>query len=141
MVLQQGAPAHNAIREQMLTCTSAGISELLDYSGPHTWGTTHGNTILRHCLPPQEAPGRSQETPKRAQEASWRPHEAKKEAPRGPLEAPRGKKRGPKRPPKGPQDCLRESSHDIQTNIQDASNPQPMHGGGMGRTPLVRRPL
>ena len=37
-----------------------------------------------------------------------------------------------KLPPRGP----REASQDIQTNIQEASNPQPRHGGGMGRRPL-----
>ena len=51
----------------------------------------------------------------------------------GPKEAPRGPKtvrEAPKLLPRGP----RGASHDIPTNIQEAYDPQPRHGGQMGKT-------
>ena len=69
-----------------------------------------------------------------------RPQEAPKKPKRGPQEA---QKRPPKRPKRGPQDAAKllprgppETYHEIPTNTHEPSDPQPKHGGGMGRMPF-----
>ena len=82
------------------------------------------SSLQRPCKDPggPKRPPRSPENPPRSpQEAQQRP----KEAPRRPHEA-----------SKLPPTCPREASHDIPTNIQEAHNPQPRHGGGTCRRQL-----
>ena len=76
----------------------------------------------------QESPRR----PKRPQEDPKRLPICPKRLPGSPKEAPRC----PTTASKMPQNCPREASHEIPTNIQETSDPQPRHGGGMGRRPL-----
>ena len=96
------------------------------------WAPRGGTRTDNSSLPLQEAPRRPQEAPKRAQEAPWTPHEGPKRLKRGLKRHPNGPQGASKLPPRG----HREASHNIQTNIQEASNPQPRHGGGMGQRPL-----
>ena len=65
------------------------------------------------------------------------------DAPRAFQEAPKRPERGPKRPQNGPHEASklpprgpREAYHEIPTSTQEASDPQPRHGGGRGRRPV-----
>ena len=68
----------------------------------------------------------------RPQEAPRRPQEAQERPPRGPNRLQNGPQDAAKLLPRG----LRESHHEIPTNTQEPSGPQPRHGGGTGRKPL-----
>ena len=72
---------------------------------------------------PQEIPGSPQEVPRRLQEAPKRPQKDPKRPQNGPQEASKLLPRGP-----------REAYHEIPTKTPDASDVQPRHGGGIGRT-------
>ena len=72
---------------------------------------------------PQEVPGSPQEVPRRLQEAPKRPQKDPKRPQNGPQEASKLLPRGP-----------REAYHEIPTKTPDASDVQPRHGGGIGRT-------
>jgi len=74
---------------------------------------------------PKRPPRRPQEGGPESQEDS----RDRQQAPKKPKRSPR---RGPKQAPRGSPEASRETS----TGIQDVSDPQPRHGGGLARRPL-----
>ena len=138
-----------------------------DPRSPDDRSTTAQEAPRRAPGRPKRAPRRPKRRPRGPKSAPRRPQENPKtgtnnskielSAPRGPQEAPRGPqeaRRGPKttqEAPKRPQEALKrppgglktasqkppKAYREIPTNTQEASDPQPRHGGGTGRRPVI----